>query len=735
MRQRRPLVKRYQIPSLQVLAKICIQQELKQCVYTCTKLESDLRDSQQCNSQLSMVKSEQDNNIAYLKAELSKSHANLYQEQDRLATSEKNAIEILKAKAELEAFSEKKSIEMDDLVKSMSGLTLQCRELEEKVHAYSKCRYKLRAENFTDADRDVHYYTGFSTWKTFMVFFESLEGYDLCNLQYIGRERTFPAGRKRGPPRALNPLNEFFLTLVRLRLGLQERDLADRFSIAQSTVSVILNTWLSLLHRHLVGLDFWPTRDTVRKYMPGEFANSIYGDTRIIIDATELFIEKPSDLSLQSVTWSNYKSHNTLKGLIGIAPFGGVTFVSELWAGSISDIELTNKCGLLDLLQAGDNIMADKGFNIEEILQERGVTLNIPPFMRNGALSEHDVLLTRSIASLRIHVERAIERIKNFKILNGSIPNSIHPSNVSKMFYICSMLTNMQLPLVKPAKASDLAKLKSAASSRSLANLQSADSESPQLTPQELDTIMIISPATQKLVETNTKDQAQCELWHHLRSARLTSSNFGRIYKRKENNDTLAKELLNKKSHISTRMPAPLQWGVDHEPLAYAQYSKHLASSSPMSNITKSGLWIDLTRGWLACSPDGLVLDQDKNLVGILEIKCPYSAREMTVHEACEKISSFSCKLTDNNIQLKRNHHYFFQVQGQLAITGAPWCDFCVYTPIGIEVERIYPDQEFWQNLVQKLDHFYTSFYVPVLCNRHNIQTAEQALASFLHEC
>ncbi|SMN01597.1 hypothetical protein SPONL_2142 [uncultured Candidatus Thioglobus sp.] len=666
--------------------------------------------------------------IASVQSDLANAQSILCQTQDSVVISEKKNSEIVEQRKKLEASCEHLMTEIDDLTKSMGTLTLQCKTLEDQVSDYEKCKYKLRAENFTNHDSQIQFYTGFTSWSTFITIFNSLEVYELSNLQYVGRDRKYPTGKKRGPPRALNPLNEYFLTLVRLRLGLQERDLADRFGVTQSTVSVIVNTWLNLLHHHLVELNFWPSRDIVAKYMPREFATSRYAKTRIIIDATELFIEKPSDLSNQSVTWSNYKSHNTLKGLIGISPFGGVTFVSELWAGSISDIELTNKSGLLDLLQPGDNVMADKGFNIEETLYERGITLNIPPFMRNGVLTDDDVSLTRSIATLRIHVERAIERVKNFKILNGTIPNSIQASTVSKMFYVCSMLTNMQLPLVKPAQA----QVNSVPDNSATVHSQ----DPPQvLSSQELMVKLKVSQATQSEVQLKTKDQADCEMWYKLRSLRLTSSNFGRICKRRSNHDTLARELLSskKKLYNSKFMPLPLKWGKDHEPLAYVKYAQQLAVSSPMLKVATSGLWIDLNMGWLACSPDGLVRGQDKTLIGLLEIKSPYTARDMTVREACEKIPSFYCKVTDSGIELQHNHNYYFQVQGQLAITGASWCDFCVYTSLGIEVERIFPDQSFWCNTLQKLETFYNLHCVPILC-KMSIVSAEETLTKLSRE-
>ncbi|XP_059902695.1 uncharacterized protein LOC132453776 [Gadus macrocephalus] len=60
--------------------------------------------------------------------------------------------------------------------------------------------------------------------------------------------------------------------------------------------------------------------------------------------------------------------------------FSAVTFVSSLFTGSISDPELTERSGLLDLLEPGDGCMADKGFTIEKPLADRGATLIIPPF-------------------------------------------------------------------------------------------------------------------------------------------------------------------------------------------------------------------------------------------------------------------------------------------------------------------------------------------------------------------
>ena len=137
-----------------------------------------------------------------------------------------------------------------------------------------------------------------------------------------------------------------------------------------------------------------------------------------------------------------------MKGLIGITPCGAICFVSTLYTGGISDKEITRCSGILDLLEAGDSVMADKGFDIGNMLQEYNVELNIPPFLENqGQFSTQDVQKTKTIASLRIHVERAIRRVKEYHFFDSDVPLSTLGS-VNQLFSIACLLTNFQGPLI-----------------------------------------------------------------------------------------------------------------------------------------------------------------------------------------------------------------------------------------------------------------------------------------------
>lgn len=120
--------------------------------------------------------------------------------------------------------------------------------------------------------------------------------------------------------------------------------------------------------------------------------------------------------------------HNTAKFIVACTPNGAISFVSPLYVGSISDVELMRVSGFIESLsgKAGVSIMADRGFTISNQLAPHGIKLNIPPFMEGRAqLRVEDVRKGRKIASLRIRVERAIGKIKNFIILKGTSPLSM----------------------------------------------------------------------------------------------------------------------------------------------------------------------------------------------------------------------------------------------------------------------------------------------------------------------
>ncbi|XP_065905880.1 uncharacterized protein [Dysidea avara] len=288
-------------------------------------------------------------------------------------------------------------------------------ELELAKDAATKSLFRL--QNIKDNDEDVKYYTGFPDYATLLAFFEVLLESDATVMrQWDGKncKSNYDDESKRGRHCKLPLLEQFFLTLVRLRLGLFEYDLSKRFDISQATVSRITATWINLLYRTLKGIETFPPWHIVKKYMPESFKKQ-YPDTRVIIDATEFYVERPSSLLSQCSTFSAYKNNNTVKVLIGITPSGVISFVSKCYEGSISDRKLVEVSGLLEKLEPGDQIMADKGFQIQDLLAPLGVQLTIPPFLASKAqMATSDVIVTKKIANLRVHVERAIGRVKEF---------------------------------------------------------------------------------------------------------------------------------------------------------------------------------------------------------------------------------------------------------------------------------------------------------------------------------
>ena len=114
-----------------------------------------------------------------------------------------------------------------------------------------------------------------------------------------------------------------------------------------------------------------------------------------------------------------------------------VTFISYLSGGHVSEKALTINCGLIELLKAGDVVMVDKGFDVQDLLYS--CKEGYFKFLREkGICLRAEEAKIRCITSVHIHVERAIECIRNYRIL---VPLSLH-EQLDLIWFICCMFTN-----------------------------------------------------------------------------------------------------------------------------------------------------------------------------------------------------------------------------------------------------------------------------------------------------
>lgn len=228
---------------------------------------------------------------------------------------------------------------------------------------------------------------------------------------------------EKGRPRALKAIDEFFLVMCHLRQGFAEEHLSKLFHISLLTVSHIFISWVNFMYLKFVQINMWPSRTVIDNTMPEAF-KAKYSATRVIIDCTEVRCQMPSSLQLNGELFS-------------ISPGSAMVFVSELYTGSISDREIVVRSGFLDSFDDKDLVMADKGFTIDDLMLPLGVHVKLPPFLGGSdQMAAEDVVATQEIASLCIHVERAINKIKNFHIWDGVVP--LHQIGLAnQMWAVC----------------------------------------------------------------------------------------------------------------------------------------------------------------------------------------------------------------------------------------------------------------------------------------------------------
>ena len=240
--------------------------------------------------------------------------------------------------------------------------------------------------------------------------------------------------------------------------------------------------------------------------------------------------------------------------------------------------------------------------------------------------------------------------------------------------------------------------------------------ENPMVTPRELSSeeaalLSHLSVDEDKVntIEATSREQSESEIWKKERTYRFTASSFQLIAKRQRNHESFAQSIMHPKPFTSKYVAH----GMKYELVALREYEKFMFNRKTPVAVLKSGFVVSEAFPVLGASPNAKVIDFGCSICfGLAEVKCPHTKFHVTPLEACSDPNFFMEKISDTQCRLKRDHAYYGQVQGQMGVTGAKWCDFIVYTSKGIYIERIAFDPVYWGNLKNELLQYYFEHFL-----------------------
>jgi len=299
-------------------------------------------------------------------------------------------------------------------------------------------KQKYDIHDYKDRPDGVRYYTGLETYHKFMFVFQSLTD-------------IFPISYRDCKVDVLSLENQLFLTIWKLRRNTPDFELGDHFGVSRTTVSNIFISMVSFMAKQWGKINTWLSRSLTDYYMPDSFKKA-YPTTRAIIDGTECFIAKPSNPRYQQATFSTYKNGNTVKVLVSGNPCGLISDTTPAYGGATSDRQIVERSDLINNCQRGDSIMADRGFNVQDMFAPKGVTINIPAFLKGKDHLHGKTLMNgRKLASERVHIERLIGLTKTYKMLSQELDPRFVPI-ASEIFFVCAFLCNFRETIVSKPK-------------------------------------------------------------------------------------------------------------------------------------------------------------------------------------------------------------------------------------------------------------------------------------------
>ena len=322
---------------------------------------------------------------------------------------------------------------------------------EEKIRTVSNISYEVISKD----PKLMKYFVGLTS-SQFDILYDFLN--DVCPLDSIsfwgckGNKVTKVKSKRRLSKWSAR--ESLFICLLRLKMGFSIKTMSCLLScsdreIKETTIRTIFTTYIQLVYKIFREMSrvIFPSKEHMRRFLPKVFKT--IRNVRCSVDCTEFRVETSRNFSQQGNTFSSYKHANTFKCLIACTPNGGACFVSDLFEGDISDVQIFEESGILKHLEPQDVILVDRGFTVQHLVNPLQAKIKIPAFLKGRqSLTVQEELDTRKLAKARIHIERFNQRLKQFKLVGRKIPLSIAPLATQMVVVACG-LVNFQEVLCK----------------------------------------------------------------------------------------------------------------------------------------------------------------------------------------------------------------------------------------------------------------------------------------------
>lgn len=354
---------------------------------------------------------------------------------------------------------------VENLTEQLSDVNKNVEQMEFKI---KKLKNELKDKKKTIMDLGIENLTLQGTvenLKSKQFLYQNLKKYNstfeyLCGLNVERFEllmecirpylEYIPYADCKGPTeKSFDYETQYLIVLTVCRHGLDLRFMSFMVNKSETTVQRIFNSWVIFLATLFNRLDLRPGHGFLLCMMPKVFVDTGHGLTDVILDATEFKFQYATNFELNSLMFSHYKNTATGKALIGISPHGGGVIFSDIYPGSISDSDITEKTGVLQFVNEEHEIMTDRGFAIQDLCAIKGVLLNRPKQKDSSQFSQREVQINFDIAATRIHVERFIGRVRDWTILNKVWPLNRMDLLSSTWQMLCHTV-NITMPPIGP---------------------------------------------------------------------------------------------------------------------------------------------------------------------------------------------------------------------------------------------------------------------------------------------